>query len=53
MGLDEYVPQWLVRLVLGSHASRLRQFGAAHLEVRMTTGHMWLDFFSNFRCRRF
>jgi hypothetical protein len=45
-GLEEYVPEWLVRLVLGSHAPRLREFRATHPQVRMTTGHMWLDFFT-------
>ena len=35
----------LVRLVLGSHTPRLRAFKEAHPEIRMTTGHMWLDFF--------
>ena len=45
MGLDEYVPQWLVSLVLGPHAPRLRQFRVAHPDMRMTTGHMWLDSF--------
>ena len=38
-------PEWLVRLVLGPHQPRLRRFGGAHPEVRMTTGHMWLSFF--------
>jgi len=45
MGLAQDVPGWLVSLVLGPHAPRLRQFRAAHPAVRMTTGHMWLDFF--------
>jgi len=45
IGLDEDVPPWLVRLVLGPHAPRLRAFRAAHPEIRITTGHMWLDFF--------
>jgi glyoxylase-like metal-dependent hydrolase (beta-lactamase superfamily II) len=45
IGLGEYVPPWLVSLVLGPHAPRLRQFRAAHPEIQMTTGHMWLDFF--------
>jgi hypothetical protein len=45
-GLEDYVPEWLIRLVLGSHAPRLREFRATHPQVRMTTGHMWLDFFS-------
>jgi len=43
--LGEYVPKWLASFVLGPHASRLRELGAAHPEVCMTTGHMWLDFF--------
>jgi glyoxylase-like metal-dependent hydrolase (beta-lactamase superfamily II) len=47
MGLDEYVPEWLARLVLGPHAPRLHRFRAAHPQVRMTTGHMWLDFFDS------
>jgi glyoxylase-like metal-dependent hydrolase (beta-lactamase superfamily II) len=38
-------PPFLVNLVLGSHTARLRQFKAAHPEIQMTTGHMWLDFF--------
>jgi len=43
--LEEYVPDWFVSLVLGPHTPRLRQFAAAHPNVRITTGHMWLDFF--------
>jgi glyoxylase-like metal-dependent hydrolase (beta-lactamase superfamily II) len=43
--LGEYVPEWLASFVLGPHAPRLREFRASHPEVRMTTGHMWLDFF--------
>jgi glyoxylase-like metal-dependent hydrolase (beta-lactamase superfamily II) len=45
MDLGEYAPEWLVSFVLGPHALRLREFRAAHPEVRITTGHMWLDFF--------
>jgi len=45
LGMDEYAPDWLVRLVLGPHTARLRAFQATHPEIRMTTGHMWLDFF--------
>jgi glyoxylase-like metal-dependent hydrolase (beta-lactamase superfamily II) len=41
----EEAPDPLVRLVLGSHTPRLRQFKASHPEIQMTTGHMWLDFF--------
>ena len=39
------VAEWRAHLVLGSHTPRLREFGAAHRDVQMTTGHMWLDFF--------
>jgi len=35
----------LVRMMLGLHTPRLRAFKEAHPEIRMTTGHMWLDFF--------
>jgi glyoxylase-like metal-dependent hydrolase (beta-lactamase superfamily II) len=45
VGLQEYVPPWVERLVLGPHVPRLRAFSSAHPEIRMTTGHMWLDFF--------
>jgi glyoxylase-like metal-dependent hydrolase (beta-lactamase superfamily II) len=45
VALQNYAPAWLVRLVLGPHADRLRAFAATHPEVRITTGHMWLDFF--------
>jgi glyoxylase-like metal-dependent hydrolase (beta-lactamase superfamily II) len=45
MDLSEEPPSWLVRLVLGPHTPRLREFRAAHPEVRIVTGHMWLDFF--------
>ncbi|MGD8240783.1 MAG: MBL fold metallo-hydrolase [Armatimonadota bacterium] len=45
IGFTEDAPEWFVSLVLGRHAPRLREFRAAHPEVRMTTGHMWLDFF--------
>jgi glyoxylase-like metal-dependent hydrolase (beta-lactamase superfamily II) len=47
MGLDVYVPEWVVSLVLGPHAPHLREFRKAHPQVRMTTGHMWLDFFAS------
>ncbi len=49
MDLDDSVPGWLVRSVLGPHAPRLREFGAAHPKVRMTTGHMRLDFFESIK----
>ena len=41
----EQVPAWLVRLVMGPHTPKLLAFKAAHPDIRMTTGHMWLDFF--------
>jgi glyoxylase-like metal-dependent hydrolase (beta-lactamase superfamily II) len=44
-GFTERIPEGLARFVVGPHASRLRAFRAAHPEVRMTTGPMWLDFF--------
>ena len=46
MGLDEYAPDWLIKLALGPHWPRLREFKKAHSEIRITTGHMWLDFFT-------
>ena len=49
IALEDYAPRWLVSLVLGPHVDRLRQFAAAHPDVRITTGHMWLDFFDEKR----
>lgn len=46
IALGDEAPAWLVRAVLGPHAPSLRAFAAAHPEVRMTTGHMWLDFYA-------
>jgi glyoxylase-like metal-dependent hydrolase (beta-lactamase superfamily II) len=43
--LTRQTPEWLVRLVLGPHQPRLRQFAEAHPEIRLTTGHMWLSSF--------
>jgi glyoxylase-like metal-dependent hydrolase (beta-lactamase superfamily II) len=45
VALEDYAPGWLVNFVMGPHTDRLRAFTAAHPEVRITTGHMWLDFF--------
>jgi glyoxylase-like metal-dependent hydrolase (beta-lactamase superfamily II) len=45
LGLDEGVPEWLVSFVLGPHVPHLRRFAAAHPEVRLTAGHVRLDFF--------
>ena len=41
-------PEWMVKFVLGPHQSRLRAFDQAHPEVRMTMGHMSLEFFKIF-----
>jgi glyoxylase-like metal-dependent hydrolase (beta-lactamase superfamily II) len=38
-------PDWMVKIVLGPHQSRLRAFEKAHPEVRLTTGHMNPEFF--------
>jgi glyoxylase-like metal-dependent hydrolase (beta-lactamase superfamily II) len=45
VSFDESMPQWVVKAVLGPHTPRLRQFQREHPEVRMTTGHMWSEFF--------
>ena len=45
----EDAPDWAVRFVLGPHQPRLREFEVTHPEVRMTTGHMSLDFFTKHR----
>lgn len=42
---NEEAPAWLIRLVLGPHQPRIRQFAESHPEVRVVTGHMWLDWF--------
>ncbi len=38
-------PEWLIRLALGPHQPRILQFANEHPEVRVVTGHMWLDWF--------
>ncbi len=52
VALEDYSPAWLVNFVLGPHADRLRAFAAAHPEVRITTGHMWLNFFQALESRQ-
>jgi glyoxylase-like metal-dependent hydrolase (beta-lactamase superfamily II) len=47
IGLEDYAPKWLVRSVLGPLTDGLRAFAAEHPEIRITTGHMWLDFFAD------
>ncbi len=41
------LPAWAIRLVLGPHEPRLRAFGEAHPEIRLTSSHMFLDFFAS------
>jgi glyoxylase-like metal-dependent hydrolase (beta-lactamase superfamily II) len=38
-------PAWLIKLVLGPHDARLRQFMQVHPEVRLTNAHMFPEFF--------
>lgn len=45
----EDAPEWMVKFVLGPHQPRLRAFAKAHPEVRLTMGHMSLDFFEKAR----
>jgi len=45
IGLEDYAPRWLVNSFMGPHTDRLRAFAREHPGVRITTGHMWLDFF--------
>jgi glyoxylase-like metal-dependent hydrolase (beta-lactamase superfamily II) len=42
---NQEAPDWLIRLVLGPHQPRIRAFAEAHPEVRLVSGHMWLDWF--------
>jgi glyoxylase-like metal-dependent hydrolase (beta-lactamase superfamily II) len=45
VALEDYAPRWLVNFVLGPHTDRLRVFAREHAEIRITTGHMWLQSF--------
>lgn len=45
LNLDPVAPEWFKRLVLGPHGPALREFRAANPDIRVMTGHMWLDFF--------
>ncbi len=38
-------PAWLIRLALGPHQPRLRAFAQSHPDVRIFTGHNWLEWF--------
>lgn len=46
IGLEDYAPRWLVKLVLGPHFNDLRAFAVSHPQIQITTGHMWLEFFA-------
>jgi hypothetical protein len=41
----DYAPHWVYRFAIGPHVPRLKAFHNAHPDVRMTAGHMLLDFF--------
>jgi len=45
INFTENVRLGLTRFLVGGHEARLRAFRAAHPDIRMTTGHMWLSFF--------
>lgn len=47
IGFTDKLPGWLTRFMVGPHEALLRAFRAAHPEIRMTTGHMPLEFFSD------
>jgi hypothetical protein len=42
---NEEAPAWVIRLVMGPHQPRIRQFLADHPEVLAVSGHAWLDWF--------
>ena len=42
---NEEAPDWLIRIALGPHQPRLGAFAQAHPEVRLVTGHNWLEWF--------
>lgn len=39
-------PDWLIRLALGPHWPRLREFAQSHPEVTLTASHMYLPYFA-------
>ena len=39
------IPAWAIRIILGPYMPRLRELSAKHPEIKMTAGHMFLDFF--------
>jgi glyoxylase-like metal-dependent hydrolase (beta-lactamase superfamily II) len=42
-------PAWLIRAALGPHQPRIQRFAKAHPEIRIVSGHMWLDWFEHNR----
>ncbi|NOT05464.1 MAG: MBL fold metallo-hydrolase [Anaerolineales bacterium] len=42
---NNIAPDWLIRLMLGPHWPRLRQFALTHPEVTLTASHMYREFF--------
>lgn len=48
--VNNIAPDWLIRLVLGPHWPRLREFAKAHPEVNLTASHMYAQFFEQHAC---
>jgi len=46
---NNIAPDWLIRLALGPHWSRLRSFALSHPEVTLTASHMYKKFFDSQR----
>jgi glyoxylase-like metal-dependent hydrolase (beta-lactamase superfamily II) len=44
---NNQTPAWLIKMVLGPHDPCLREFMKKHPEVRVTTSHMFPEFFRN------
>ncbi len=42
---NNIAPDWIIRLMLGPHWPRLRQFALTHPEVTLTASHMYPEFF--------
>ncbi len=49
IGFTEEVPPRLTRLMVGPHEASVRAFRAAHPQILMTTGHVWLELFDGKR----
>jgi glyoxylase-like metal-dependent hydrolase (beta-lactamase superfamily II) len=44
---NQETPAWLIKMVLGPHDARLRQFMSQHLEVVLCNSHMFPEWFAN------